>query len=295
MALNRKELWEKEFMKEFYPDSTFLVKAEDKSAMVDNEKIHMAEIGADPEVLLDNTVFPIPTVEYSDGHEEVILRTMSTENTVIRDIQKAARNQNLRAEAMKSHKRAMYMSHMRIAAHSYALGTKNASKGNDMVVATGSDRGDGFKAIKFVNLFEVKEVYDQFSVPSEEINFVLDLKHLADLRKEDLSIYKDLMEDITMNRVSPRFGMRFHTYADNPYYVLATDAKLAYGGTPTAAHGRASFGFVSSEVVRADGTVKMFLNEDDAKEEGDIFHFKKRFLAIPKRDKLRVALLSKSA
>lgn len=293
MALNRKEAWEKDFMKEFYPNSTFLVQAEDKTAFVDNEKIHMAEIGADPEVLLDNTVFPIPTVEYSDGHEEVILRTMSTENTVIRDIQKAARNQNLRMEAMKGHKRAMYLSHMRIAAHSYALNTANSAKGNEVIDATGADRADGKNALKFVNLFEAKEVYDAKSIPSEQINMVLDLKHLADLRKEDLDIYKDLMEDITMNRVSPRFGMRFHTYAENPYYVLASNAKLAYGGIPTAAHGRASFGFVSSEVVRADGTVKMFLNEDDAKEEGDIFHFKKRFLAIPKRDKYRVILLSK--
>lgn len=296
MAGLRKEVWLKEFIKDFWPQSTFLDAAEDVSQFVDNEKLNLAESGADPEVLLDNTAFPIGIDEITDTAKEVLLRTMDTKNTVIRDIEQAARSQNLRKAAMDAHKRNMRLALLEIAAHSYALSTTDAGKGNVLVPATGAERaGQGVKAITFEDIYSVGEVFDEFDIPVELRNMVLDIKHLNDLKKQDLKEFKLLIQEINEGKMSGMFGMKFHRYSRNPYFDITDESKLAYGGAPTGDHQRASIAFVSTEVLKATGSTKMYSRIADPEARGDILGFGQRFIAIPKRDKFRVALLSKAS
>ncbi len=290
----RKSVWEKEFIKDFFPSSTFLKEAEDKSSMVDNDKIHLAELGVDPEVLINNNSFPIGIVEGTDTPREILLETMSTVNTVVREINKAARAQNLRKEYMAPHKRNMMLKYLERAAWSFSLATVDAAKGNVVVPTTGNDRGDGNRAATFADLHSLAAVYQGKDVPLEDVNVVLTIEHLNELKQADLKEYKELMESINEGKISTRFGMKFHVYSRCPYYTIADNTKLAFGAAPAAGDHRASFAFVKSEVVRAWGTVKMFARLDDPEAEGDIFHFHTRFIASQKRDMYRSLLMTKA-
>ena len=84
MAELAKEVWTNQLMQNFYPDSAFLSYAKDFSGLVDNDAINMAEAGLDPEVLVNNTTYPIKVVERTDKPIRIELDTFETENTLVR-------------------------------------------------------------------------------------------------------------------------------------------------------------------------------------------------------------------
>ena len=82
-----KQIWISMLMEGFYPNRTFLARSVDMTAMVEYNKINLAEAGVDPEVLVDNTTFPVPTASRSDTALELPLHTFDTKNTVVRNVE----------------------------------------------------------------------------------------------------------------------------------------------------------------------------------------------------------------
>lgn len=66
MAGLNKEIWIGQLKEKFYPDTSFLKHVRDMSELVEYDKINLAEAGLDPEVLINNTAYPIEVVERSD-------------------------------------------------------------------------------------------------------------------------------------------------------------------------------------------------------------------------------------
>ena len=65
MGLN-KQVWTTQLMSNFYPESSFLRYVKDFTTLVDNDIINMAEAGVDPNVLINNTTYPIKVVQRVD-------------------------------------------------------------------------------------------------------------------------------------------------------------------------------------------------------------------------------------
>ena len=83
MAIN-KEVWINQIKENFYPDDSFLQKAVNYDEFVDNDRLHVPISGLDPEVLVNNTTYPIRTVERTDTDSEIVLDKFETVNTIIR-------------------------------------------------------------------------------------------------------------------------------------------------------------------------------------------------------------------
>lgn len=64
-GLNR-EIWIPEIIEKFYPSDSFLAHSKSWDAWVDNDKLHLQEAGVDPEVYIDNELYPIPIVTRTD-------------------------------------------------------------------------------------------------------------------------------------------------------------------------------------------------------------------------------------
>ena len=82
-----KQIWIDLIKEGLYPDSSFLTESVDMSELVEYNKINLAEAGIDPEVLIDNTVFPVPVMSREDIPKELALHTFDTVNTVVRNIE----------------------------------------------------------------------------------------------------------------------------------------------------------------------------------------------------------------
>ena len=86
MAIER-ELWLTLIKEGLVPDTSFLSRSVDMSEFVDANKLNLAEAGVDPEVLIDNDVFPVPSSQREDIPKELLLHTFDTKNTIVRNIE----------------------------------------------------------------------------------------------------------------------------------------------------------------------------------------------------------------
>ena len=84
MSTLNKEVWVRQLVKNFYPNSSFLNYVKDFSSLVDNNAINMAEVGVDPEVLVNNTTYPIKVSQRVDKPIRIELDLFETENTLVR-------------------------------------------------------------------------------------------------------------------------------------------------------------------------------------------------------------------
>lgn len=82
MAGLAKEVWINQLTKKFYPDSSFLNYTKDFSSLVENDAINMADAGVDPDVLINNTTYPIQVVNRVDTPIRIELDLFSPRNTI---------------------------------------------------------------------------------------------------------------------------------------------------------------------------------------------------------------------
>ena len=129
-------------------------------------------------------------------------------------------------------------------------------------------------------------------IPKRRPLFGLCPKHTEDLILHDLKAFKDITDFI--NGKPKRFaGFNVLEFTKNPMYNKNTLEKIPFDSVSgDGAH--CSFSFQKNEVMKADGTVKMYQDKDNPKERATIVGFDKRFIALPIRDKGVGALVSGS-
>ena len=82
-----KEIWTGELVKALRGllEGTWLDGIPDSSSLVNNDIIHLVEVGVDPEVLINNTTYPIPLQALDDADIAIELDKFQTKVTPITD------------------------------------------------------------------------------------------------------------------------------------------------------------------------------------------------------------------
>lgn len=80
-ALN--QFAEKEMIKNFRHDNTWLAELKSKNQWVNNDVIKIPKQGAAPTVLIDNNVYPVAKSKREDSHVVVSLHKYDTTNTIV--------------------------------------------------------------------------------------------------------------------------------------------------------------------------------------------------------------------
>lgn len=289
MALN-KEVWVKQIAENFYPVGSFLSKVTDHSALVENNKIHIASAGIDPEVLINNKTYPIPILEREDKDHEIPLDTFSTENTVVRNAEDIEYAYDKLESVVGQHRSVLTTNAADKAIHAFAPLEDTV---NTPIVSTTGTIRRGRKMISFEDILELKERFDDALIPLENRYLVLHPKHVSDLLLSDLKLFKELT-DMKDGEPKKFAGFGVYSYSNMPLYRLSSGAyqKTSFKGQANASDSFASVAFYSKEVMKADGTIKMFSREDDPEQRGTVVGFDKRFIAMPIRNKGIGAIVS---
>ena len=81
------EVWTGELVKSLRGglEGSWLDGVPDQSSIVNNDVIHLVDVGVDPDVLINNTTYPIPTQALSDKDIAVKLDKFQTKVTPITD------------------------------------------------------------------------------------------------------------------------------------------------------------------------------------------------------------------
>jgi hypothetical protein len=281
MPLN-KQIWIDQLLEGYYPADSFLSASRDLSALVEYNKINLAEAGVMPNVLIDNTSYPVPTSSRDDIPRELTLKTLDTENTVVRNVEEMELAYNKMESVIYGHRMALRQKSAQLAAWNWAPQANSA----DTPVLMASDskvNAKGYKAFSFQDILNLEAEFDAFDLPETGRVLLLNPLHKKDLMAEDMKLYKQILGD------KKAFSFDLHISNLTPLFS-ATGAKQAFGSVKTATSALASIAWHKDEVMRADGTVDLFATYKDPKERGDIIGFQKRFVALPFRPKFMGAV-----
>ncbi len=280
MALN-KQVWIQQILEGFYPDDSFLKKVTDYSSLVDNNKLHFASAGIDPNVLINNNTYPISIVGRDDSDNEITLVKFETENTLVRRPDAIEYSYDKLESVIQQHRSTLRKSVAMKAIHAFA--PQADSVDTPVISTTGADFGTR-KRLRYVDILTLKERFDDAEIPLSDRYLVLHPKHVSDLLLEDIELFKDLtnLKDGEPFRFA---GFGIYSFSKMPQYAL-TDGeldKLPFGSSDEGLF--ASVAFYAKEVMKADGDVYMYSRTDDPEQRATVVGFDKRFVALPIRGK----------
>ncbi|PLW89989.1 hypothetical protein [Mucilaginibacter sp.] len=281
-----KEIWIARLMEKFYPTAAWLQRAQDFSAMVENNTINLAEIGADPDVLVNNTTYPVPFADRADVPLQLPLDYYDTKGTVVRNAEAIQLAYNKLDTVIGQHGKALAKAQSAKAAWNFSPTSNTA---DTPVLKTSGKEGVAYASgvvvpFGFRDIIAAAQSMDDLNLPQEGRVLVLNSKHKADLLKEDINIFKGFV-NVGTGMIGQLYGFDIYVSTQTATYNGTTGVKKAYGAAAAGTDVKSSFFFLDTEVMRATGTMDMFSRLKDPEARGDIIGFQQRFVALSLRNK----------
>lgn len=254
------EVWTGEIVKAFRSTAEavgWYNKIRDYSQYVEKDTIHMVDIGADPEVLVNNTTYPLETEQLEDGDIAIKLDKYQTKPTRITDDEVHAIGYDKMASVIERHKEAYSEAKFSRAIHSLAP-TENGTK--TPVLLTTGEAVDDRKRLTRSDIIALKKAFDKAKIPAEGRILVLCADHVADLLEQDQKFAAQYY-NYESGAISRLYSFDVYEYNECPYFSTTTKKKLAYGAVPGASDKQSSVAFSTKRAMRCDGSVKTYLLE----------------------------------
>lgn len=260
---------------------------------VENDVIHFVNLGGDPNVLVNNTTYPLEVKTLEDADKAISLDLYETEATAVSDNELYAISYDKMASVIERHKEAINEKRYTKALHAIAP----AGNGDKTpVLLTSGAAVDGRKALTREDIIALKREFDKMKVPTTGRILVLCPDHVSDLLLLDQKFFSQYYNYST-GKIANLYGFEVYEYIDAPYYTIATKTKAAFGVVPNSAMSQASVAFHTSRVMRASGTVKTYASEakNDTQYHRNLVNFSLRSICMPLKEEALGAIISASA
>ena len=207
------EVWTGELVKTLrgFLDGSWLDGIPDQSSIVDNDVIHLVEVGVDPEVLINNTTYPIPLQVLNDEDIPIGLDKFQTKVTPITDDELHAISYDKMSRVKDSHANALKDAKFRKAAHALCA-QENTAKTPVLKTTGAADPATGRLRLTPNDLVNLKEALDNLGVPDDNNRrLVLCTNHVNDLLRVDQSFREQYNIDRNTGKVGHLYGFQ-HLY-----------------------------------------------------------------------------------
>ena len=293
-AVAKKEMSERELIKHFRHSGTWLERVPSKNQWVGNDVIKLNEIGADPEVLINNSTYPIAVAQRTDTSTAISLFKYDTTNTKITDDELYGLPYDKPGSVQQQHRETLEEETQAHALHSLAPVANTAS--TPILVTTGPDDGTGRLRLISKDLINYKKALSapELKIPMKGRILVLCPDHIADLLIEDKALevqYHNHKEGAISKNY---YGFELYEDIYAPEYDGSLD-KIPFGseisGTP------ASVLFLVQRTAKARGSVNRYMSkaEDNPLNRETVVGFRLYFIAIPTSLKGQGAIVSGAA
>ncbi len=279
------EIWTGELVKHLRRglEATWLDGIPDSSSIVNNDVIHLVEVGVDPDVLVNNTTYPIPLQALDDADIAIQLDKFQTKVTPVTDDELYAISYDKMARVKESHGNAINDKKFAKAAHALCAQSNTAT--TPVLVTTGErDADTGRIKLCVQDIINLKRALDKLKVPADNRRLVLCPDHVNDLL-ETSQVFK---EQYNINRndgtVGKLFGFNIYEFGNNPLYTTA-GVKKAVGASASTGEFQCSFAFYVPRVFKATGSTKMYYSEasTDPEYQRNKINFRHYFVCMPKK------------
>lgn len=288
------EIWTGELVKALRSglEGSWLDGVPDQSSIAENDVIHLVDVGVDPDVLVNNTTYPIPLQALEDKDIAVKLDKFQTKVTPITDDELYAIGYDKMARVKESHSNALNDAKFTKAAH--ALCAKNNTAKTPILTTTGErDAETGRLRLTPNDLVEMKRALDKMKVPSENRRLVLCPDHVNDLLLVSQNFREQYNIDRNTGKVGKLYGFDIFEYANTPLYTTA-GVKKDLGSTAAKGEFQCSFAFYTPCVFKATGSTKMYYSEasTDPEHQRNKINFRHYFICMPKKADAGVVMAS---
>lgn len=288
------EVWMGELVKSLRGmlDGSWLDGITDNSSIVNNDVIHLVDVGVDPDVLINNTTYPIPLQALDDKDIAVQLDKFQTKVTPVTDDELYALSYDKMGRVKESHANAINDAKFQKAAHALCA-TKHTAK-TPVLKTTGEKEAEtGRLMMTVTDVAAMKRALDKLGVPATGRRLVLCPDHVNDLLLASQTFTKQYNIDRATGKVGMLYGFEIYEYAGTPLYTTAGQKK-AVGATAEAGEFQCSFAFYTPRVFKATGSTKMYYSEaaTDPEYQRNKINFTHRFICMPKKEDAAVVMRS---
>lgn len=282
-------LAEKELIKNFCHENSWLGELVSKPQWVNNDAIKIPKRGLAPKVLINNNVYPIVSNKREDGHIILALNMYDTENTTVTDEELYALPYDKLGDVQQQHREEL---EDKTAEHAlYSIAPDNSAT-TPVLKTTGEDDGTGRKRLTAKDLINFKNTLDKLLVPKDGRVLVLCPDHVADLLIEDLS-FKQRYQDANGGKIADNYyGFKTYEATYCPKYNATTLERIPFGSASAGVE--ASIAFYKKNCVKAPGSVKRYAKDaaDNPEYRENTIGFRLYFIAVAIKDEGVAAMIS---
>jgi hypothetical protein len=278
---------EKEMLKQFRHDNTWIGALKSKQSWVDNDVIKIPKRGAAPSVLINNTVYPIISAGRDDTHVVLSLNKYETTNTTVTAAELYALPYEKVSDVQEQHREELEDKTSQHALHSIAPNSNTAT--TPVLLCTGAVDVNGRPTLRGKDVSNLKRKWDKLLVPKEGRILVLCTDHVADLLDEDKTFttqYHNAIDGVLSKNF---YGFTIYESTYNPTFTAGV--KVAFGAVDGAQV--ASIAMHTKTCFKATGTVFRYARpkELDPENRRNTIGFELYFIGIAIRDEGVAAII----
>lgn len=292
------EVWTGELIKTLRAGdvATFLDGLPDYSQYAENDVIHMIDVGGDPDVLVNNTTYPLTIQQIDDTDATFSLDKFQTKPTPVTDDELYASSYDKMASLKDRHAEAIKEKKFAKAIHALAPDSNGAK--TPVLKTTGEIVGGGTsgrRRLQMSDIIALKDKFDKMKIPVQGRRLVLCSDHVNDLLLTDQK-FKDQYYNYTTGKIANLYSFEVYEYSDNPVYKTA-GTKVAFGTAASTNEYQASVAFYTKRVFKASGSTKMYYSEakTDPLNQRSLVNFRHYFIVLPKKKDAMGAIMSDHA
>jgi hypothetical protein len=268
-------------LKKFRHDNTWLQELKSKNNWVNNDVIKIPRQGAEPTVLINNTIYPIDKSQRLDDYIVVSLNKYDTENTIVTADELYALPYEKVSDVQMQHRETLEDVTARHALHSISP-TQNGAK-TPVLSTTGTDDGTGRLRLTTKDIIRLKKSLDKLNVPKTGRVLVLCPDHVADLLEENITFYNQYHSATNGVLSSNYYGFIIYEANYTPTY---TSLGVKVGFDAVSGAKVSSVCFHKNFAVKASGSVERFARAaaDDPENRQNTVGFRQWFVAVGIKD-----------
>lgn len=245
--------------------------------------IHIPRTNFNPDVLINNTTYPIALQSYTDDNVTVQLDKYQTKVTTLSDDQIIGAAYDRIDIVTGSHTYAINVRKYQKAIHAIAP-QSHVAGATPVIIATGAARVPGGPpTLTYEDLVRLKDELDAIpGISATDRRLVLCTRHWNDLLV-DRKNFGDKLVNYNTGQPAPNIaGFELYQYEGNPYYTDA-GVKKAFGSVPGGTDRQASVVFWKNGIAKKTGMTKQYFNEakNDPETQTNKLNYRHYFIAVP--------------
>lgn len=241
--------------------------------------IHIPRSNFNPNVLINNSAYPIALQAYTDDEVVVALDKYQTEVTTLSDDKIIGASYDVIDKATLPHVRSINVKKFKKAIHAIAPSADTTT--TPVVAATGT-AVNGFATLTYEDLVTLKDRLDQDEVSHEGRRLVLSTRHFNDLLR-DRKNFGDKLVNYNTGMPAPMIaGFELYQYSGNPLFTAA-GVKKAFGTVKAATDREASVAFWVGGIAKKTGMTKQYFADAkiNPRTQANELNYRHYFIAVP--------------